>query len=171
MLRPAAVRAHTTERTTGGGSSAGLDRTCRGGSGVRRKSSPVASDEVATSRSCQCRCPPLRLSGAARAVQPAFDAARPESRNRGGQRSVRSIVRCHGGRRGGHAGRAARRRRRLQGAGTSGTSRFELSADGTLGSARNGWVLAPFANTANTARTWAPIWAVLAVLAVLAERC
>lgn len=103
------------EQTSAGGSSAGLDRMCRGRSGVRGTNAPGACDELATSRSCQCRCPPLRLSGAACAVQPAFDAARPERGNRGGQWSVRSILACEGGRRRGHAGRAARRR---QAAGT-----------------------------------------------------
>ena len=109
MLRPA--QRHAQHRSAGG-SSAGWDRTCRGRSSVRQKNAPVASDELATSRLCQCRrCPPLRLSGAASAGQPAFDAARPESRHRGGQRSVCSmLVACHGGRRRGHAGRAARRR-------------------------------------------------------------
>ena len=92
------------------GRGAGLVRTCRGRSGVRRKSAPEASDERTTSKSCRCRWARQRLSGAARMMQATFDSARPECGHQGGQRSVRSIAACQGGRRRGHAGRAARRR-------------------------------------------------------------
>ena len=120
------AQAHTLSRQVKVVRGARLVRTCRGRSGVRRRSAPEASDERATSNSCQCRWALQRLSGAARAMQATFDEARPEGGHQGGQGSVRSIVACEGWRRRGHAGRAARRRAGCRLC-TSGTSRSKLT--------------------------------------------